>query len=699
MIFILISCDDKISLTIEDDPTVTYVKSEIPFEIDFNVTSNIQLRDGIIYFSGMVDFHPAMIQINTADISIQYDKLPLEIYPHLTAVTDNRNVYITETTMYITDKGNNIITEKDVNEQAYLTSVHDNIYIANGKKCSVINENGDTVKTYDLSGNVISLQIDSSNLYIIGKDSGNITLDIIDINSEKLKKADNSDLNIIGGNAYFIGQNEDIYICTATNLIKYNFTTKKANIVINWVNSGFFPDGIKSVIPLSDDKILLYGTDVFTDKNTFWQLERTDADNIPERTVIKVSYMEDGRNIIPTAAIKFNSISTEYKIVCEDYRTVGNNDNYEALLSSYDIDLLTGNIGDVVIMSNEINYKKYADKGVFYNLYEIIENDKIFSLDMLYDCVKKPYEINGELHVVIPEFSVNTFVGKSKNLPDKIWNINTLLELINTLPANTKLLNGMTKSNMMNTFLLAGAGEFIDIEKAVCSFDSEEFIALIEYITEFPDNASDIDYEDIIPYLNDEVYLYESTYFGSFLDYLMLKTRFGFDEDIKMIGYPSKNGSAAEIIPTNYYAISNKSGNAAGAWEFIKFLLSGETIINETKGMRYIPSSRETFRDWFESEQMLYYYFPDGLLRYRVDIEPVTEEDFGSPGRIITVNDDIIDEFDLFINSISSRSDIPTPITDIISEEIGIYLTGSKTSMETVEIIQNRISIYLSEQQ
>jgi hypothetical protein len=58
---------------------------------------------------------------------------------------------------------------------------------------------------------------------------------------------------------------------------------------------------------------------------------------------------------------------------------------------------------------------------------------------------------------------------------------------------------------------------------------------------------------------NNEVYLYETSYFGSFIDYLKLRARFGFDEEIKMIGYPSKSGGAAEIIPTNYYAISNSS--------------------------------------------------------------------------------------------------------------------------------------------
>lgn len=460
---------------------------------------------------------------------------------------------------------------------------------------------------------------------------------------------------------------------------------------------GIFAGGVAGVIPLNDNKFLLSGLDVNTNKSAIWQLDKVSEDSVPERTIIRVSYMEDGTNDIPLAAIKFNDISAEYQIVCEEYRSVKNTDNYQQLLSAYDADLLTGKIGDVLIMSNETDYEKYAKKGAFCDLYEFMKNDDTFSSEILYECVKKPYETDGKLFIVIPEFTINTLVGKSKNLPNDTWNIKTMLDLANSLPDGVSLIKGMTKTTMLNTFLLAGAGEFIDFKNATCSFDSEEFISLIEYIASFPEtNTQDIDTQDISSYLNNEVYLYESTHLGSFTDYLKLRARFGFDEEIGMIGYPSKQGGAAEIIPMKYYAVSSVSDNKEGAWEFIKYLLSGENIINETKGMRYIPSSRDTFRDWLDSEQMLYYYFPDGSLRYRISLEPITGEE-NSSGHVIALNDIYIEQFETFINSISNRSDIPVKITEIIREDIDIYFAGNKTAAETAKIIQNRINIYLNE--
>jgi len=346
------------------------------------------------------------------------------------------------------------------------------------------------------------------------------------------------------------------------------------------VNSELFAGGINNIIPIDADNFILYGMDLIKNKNIFMQLEKAPEGSIQEKIVIKVSYMEDGTNIIPMAAIKFNSVSTEYQVVCEEYRTTSNTQNYDQLLSAYDADLLTGKIGDVLIMSNETDYKKYATKGAFYDIYEIIENDEAFSVNTLYNCVKTPYEIDGKLYIVIPEFVINTLVGKTKNLPENTWNIKTMLEHIKNMPSETKLIEGMTRSSMMNTFLLAGAGDFIDMENGKCTFDNEDFISLLEYIASFPEkSAGDIDTQDIIPYLNDEVYLYETIRFGNFLNYLELRARFSFEEEIEMIGYPSKSGGSAEIIPMRYYAISSKSENKTGAWEFIKYLISGETII------------------------------------------------------------------------------------------------------------------------
>jgi len=696
LLILLFGCTTPSDIGTDEDSFI-YVKTAIPVDLNFHITSNIQLYNGVLYFGGVIhnetDFQPAIIKIGTEDYSVEYDALTTETSPQSIAVTDNGYAYINSETITITteQKLSDIFPSQEyLYSKLSLTSADNKIYLACDKKCIVFDEDGKQITSYNFRSAITSmLYYSGDEIYVMGEDSYHKpTMDIIDITTGKQKSVSASYQTGIN----YFPDTDNMYIHTETDLLKYNFDSGETTTVLNWTDVGLMANSISVIVPTGDDFLAL-GFDNIAGKFNLFKIERVSADSIPEKTVIRISYMEDGRNDIPLAAIKFNEISADYKVVLEEYRNVADTTNYDELLSKYDADLLTGKLGDVLIMSSETDYKKYAEKGAFCDLYEIIANDDTFSLDILYDCVIKPYEINGELNVIVPEFAVSTLVGKSSNLPKETWNIAAMLDLIAALPDNTALINGMVKASMAEKFLLAGAGEFIDFNSGTCDFDSELFISLIEYIAEYPDFMIQMIDDNVMTYINNEVYLYESIYFGSFIDYIRLKARFGFDEEIEMIGYPSANGGAAKIHPMRYYAVSSSSENTDGAWEFIKFLLSGDAIINEMKGMRYIPSSKETFRNWLETEQMLYYHFPDASLNYRTQIVPITEPS----GRVITVTDELIDEFEAFISTIQTVSDIPSTVTEIIKEETDIYFAGSKTAAETAKVIQNRVGIYLSE--
>lgn len=620
------------------------------------------------------------------------------------------NTFTRSYMLYITDKDNNTIFESQVGNimtlpegtfpQIYLTSNKDHIYIASGNTCIVLDEDGSKIKTHTISGNISSIQLSSDgDVYIFGYGkNNNMFLSIIDEETNELKD-DNTyinDIKTLSGSTYYMGNDGNIYVSSEVGITSYNINTKEITQAINWVNSGLFAGNISNIIPITSDQFFIYGSDVINNQNGLWYLNRIPDNEIQQKEVIRITYIEDGRNTIPLAAIKFNSKSDQYHIICEEYSSHQIDSNVD-LYSQYDLDILTGKIGDIVVMENNTEYEKYADKGIFQDLYELMENDKDFSVDNLYECVKTPFEINGKLYTIFPEFTIRTLAGKTKNLPNETWNIKTLLNVLETLPDEVSIMPNIDKTTLYNMFLLAGAGEFIDFENSICSFNSDEFISLIEYINSFPQtNENIVDYNDNSPFINDEIYLDEA-YIGSLSDYLMLRVKFGFDENIKMIGFPSKQGGSAEIVPSKYYAITSTCENKSGAWEFIKYLLSGDVIINEMRGMRNIPSSRETFNEWIEREQMLYYFFPYGTGSYYSDTKPISEEDYGMAGYSVELTEEILNEFENCVNTISSRTNIPISISQIITEDLNISFAGDKTAKETANIIQSRVSIYLSE--
>lgn len=256
LILLLISCstNDPSSDT-EEETAGAYVKTAIPLDMEFETTGNMQVHDSVLYFCGMVpengDFRAAMIKMNLNDLSVQYNILNIDTSPYLMAVTENNYVFILSNfpesyVFRITDKDNNITVEKQVSDlitlqenqydQICLASTNDKIYIAGNKTCAVLNEAGKTIDTYNLSGTVTSLQINpKGDVYIIGSANNTVSLDIIDMKSGKLKSGNEftEDLSKTSGFAYYIGDNNNIYIRNETDLIKYNFDTKKTSKIIS----------------------------------------------------------------------------------------------------------------------------------------------------------------------------------------------------------------------------------------------------------------------------------------------------------------------------------------------------------------------------------------------------------------------------------------------------------------------------------
>ena len=94
------------------------------------------------------------------------------------------------------------------------------------------------------------------------------------------------------------------------------------------------------------------------------------------------------------------------------------------------------------------------------------------------------------------------------------------------------------------------SSSFIDYEKGTCSFDSPEFIQLLEFANRFPDADDAIDWETATDdemeqywnesetaYLNDKALL-NQVYMSDFREYARERTAI-FNDDITLVGAPS----------------------------------------------------------------------------------------------------------------------------------------------------------------
>lgn len=727
----LIGCENGSTDSSPPEP-IQYAKKAVTPDIGIQYAANLQLYEDRVYCVANAaegtSVQTVIVSMHVNGDKPEYRYTNISISPHLTAVTANSVAAVT----YTSDKnqpscvfsimdsdGNMFIAEKQVSDliksynqnedKVFLTSSEDRIYLASGRTCVVLSEKGEITAEHTLSSAAAYMQaVSGGGIYIIGSESeGNkIPIYIIQSNGRlKTEEIPYDDICRTVNDLYYVSDRGDIYFCTDTTLYKLGIDSKKSIPLCELSDIGISAPLLGGMVCPADDNILLCGRDILTDNWTLWKLGRAAGDASDERTTIRVSYMEDGTNLVPSAAIRFNSISAKYRVVCEEYRSMNESAEYNELMSAYDKAILTGDIGDVLILSPETDYVKYASKGVFADLYEVIKGDPDFSPDELFGCVKKPYETGGKLYVMIPEFTVSSLVGKTKNIPDAVWNIETMLGLTgggSTGGSEVIGGQGLTRDAVFNRLLSAGADEFIDFESGSCSFDSGSFVSLLEYIAAFPEvlpaDAVTVDSSaDIKPYVSDEVLFYEAQYLGCMSDYLKLRARFGFENEISMAGYPSKNGGAVKVNPRIYCAVSSKSENPGGAWEFIKYMMSAHNTVDTNRGMRYIPSLRKAFDLWMDEEAKLYYFIVNGTANMVFGIEPFDEKAMRDPGYTVRVTDELSGQFAEFIDGIENIPLVDSTVMGILREEAGMFFSGDKSAEDTAKVIQSRVGIYLSE--
>lgn len=258
------------------------------------------------------------------------------------------------------------------------------------------------------------------------------------------------------------------------------------------------------------------------------------------------------------------------------------------------------------------NYEKYAEKEIFLDLYELMKEDEDISKNDIFPCVLNSLEYNGHLYAAAPYFRIKTLVGKESNIPiktDEIWDGRALIELNSSLSENQRLTAAKNREYFTNMLLMYSAGAYIDFDNNKCDFGNEDFISLLKYINDIPegnDLAEDFGKTGI--YRNDTCLLYSAT-LCNIPDYFAVKYRFGIDELLNFVGYPSPDGGKSVVAPYNYYAISSESAVREGAWEFIKFLMTEYLTLNSSDMNSNIPTLKPFFNKWVEMQQS-YKYIP-----------------------------------------------------------------------------------------
>jgi ABC-type glycerol-3-phosphate transport system substrate-binding protein len=297
---------------------------------------------------------------------------------------------------------------------------------------------------------------------------------------------------------------------------------------------------------------------------------------------------------------------------------------------------------------------------------------------------------NGHLYSVSPFFGIYTLTGKSSVWGDKTELTTDDLKNFMGKTAPSLFTAEITRRNFLSDCLYMRASSFIDREAVRCSFDSPEFIALLEYAKSLPENYP-ADFSDA----------YEEERLQSGDALLSTRAIFGFNqivglekvifgEPVTFLSYPAgktDRGASGEPVVTatlsNEISIMKNAANPDGAWAFTKFLLTDPAALpkeNEIFAL-YKPTLKKRAEDAKVKD-------PDRETTYGVNMTPIPPNTDADNAKIFAL-----------IDRVNNVSRLEPDLVTIISDDINAFFAGDKTAEDTAAMIQNRVTTYIQESQ
>lgn len=533
---------------------------------------------------------------------------------------------------------------------------------------------------------------------VLYSDEGNGGTKISYVN---MKTGDFEEIKDLTGNSYgysfYSGIGYDFFLVNNYGVYGYNVGDADVKMLMSYINSDVNVYELYNLVPVSETEFYACQDDSMLGTRTICKFTKVDPANVKDKTVITLAcnYLDWD---VRMAVFDFNKASDEYKIIVEDYGSLySNTEDYQAGLNRLNTDIAAGKIPDILLLSYEMPIKSYIAKGLFEDLIPYIEKDPELSLDSYMPNIIEAFSVDGKMYQLVPHYSVNTLVAKASLVgEERGWTAKEIMDILEKSPEGTQFLSYETRDNMLNNCLTVAGDQFIDWETGTCNFESEEFTQLLAFLSMFPEEIDNEAYTDEYWMTYDSLWRENkviaqplSLYDIQNYNYLEKGT---FGEKITMVGYPSGNGNGSAIVPELQFALSSKSDNKEGAWQFLRYFLTDEYQMEKLNyGMplsvakldlmlekaQKVPTYTDEQGNEVESPET--YYIGD----VEIPISPMTKDEAAA------LREEIL--------SFSTVYNYDQNLINIVKEESAAYFNGQKPAEEVAKIIQSRAKIYINE--
>lgn len=527
----------------------------------------------------------------------------------------------------------------DANQRIYIEGVD---YLAsftwNSDEITVINKTDDIMCSLQLTnqGVVISTMENGEFIYYLLDESGQILKKIPFENPGNLP-------TVSTGNMCFCqGLNGEYIISANSFFVECDVQTCNTAELYQWDYTSY-PDGCEYACRIGDQFF------VSTVGEDFLLVTGIIEQPSVAKSIVRVALYDMNMSNVGGIISELNMHGGNYKYECLEYGT-----DEEACLIS---DLIAGDTIDLIIFNNNLNVKS----DLFDNLYNYIDDDPEICREDFIPGILTALSDGDQLHELWETVTINTIAARTSDVEGR-ENLRPE-DYIKILDSNNNyeaiFQRFMDKNNLLKWVASASIVKYVNLENGTCSFNDPSFSELLSWCNSMGDEVqegSDIPEIDIsqtvlsLESISDPIRIkYVQENLGEPITYV------GFPTGGKGFHYFSYSHNGSMAIPAN-------SENKEGAWAYIKNRLSMETQSNNTYAL---PVNKQA------------------LLR---DAE--MKLDASQTNQLLN----------LLENTTSASRCSNKPIKEIILESGQDYLAGIKSLEETIDIIQTKASIYLSEQ-
>ena len=575
------------------------------------------------------------------------------------------------------------------------------IFDKNGKRTGEIN-----LGQEEYLSNVISV-LDGT-IYAIVSDSTGTFAKVVDIQSksfgETLQVPDMDFYNLMAAPGH------DVYSRNQNGVTAYDFATQQKTEIMNFLDSDMVRDDVYNIGVIDEQTIFVSEADIEkNDGSTIASIyKKVDPKDVKDKTIITLGGLYVGDSDLNNMIIKFNKQSSEYRIRTINYDEFATPEDYTLAEKQFRNDVLTKSGPDIVLLSGLSNPGIYMKKKVFADMYPMMSGEGINKDDYL-ENVLEAGSIDGRLYAFIPKFTVSGYAMKQSLIPGKnsvsIQEIRALEEQYGV--TGKSIPYGNREQILYNAIALSGK-EYYDADTGKCNFDSEDFIALLEWANTFPTSEEAFDEDGDRYSYNNQGTMFRANQLiltdmgiGSFRDFNNREQEL-FGEEVAFFGFPNSNGTEGGVLYDSMsLAISSSSKNKDAAFKFVKmFMMEDYQMPAENQPYSYgfpcLKSAFDVTGDY--AQERIYWVDPTTGEKEYYD-ESYYDEKTGKEIPIRPISDERLNYVKERIKKCDTLRSYDEEIINLVNEEAAAYFAGEKSADEVARIIQSRVSIYVRENQ